>query len=61
MKKNLFITFSLFIVIFAIMGIINKVNAANVSIAFSDTVDPYLAAGRQANLPKPDESGNPWC
>ena len=37
-----------------------KVNAANVSIAFSDTVDPYLAAGRQANLPKPDESGNPW-
>lgn len=37
-----------------------KVNAANVSIAFSDSVDPYLAAGRQANLPKPDESGNPW-
>ena len=37
-----------------------KVNANNVSVAFSDTVDPYLASGRQANLPKPDESGNPW-
>lgn len=37
-----------------------KVNIENVSIAFSDTVDPYLAAGKQANLPKPDESGNPW-
>ena len=37
-----------------------KVNIKNVSIAFSDTVDPYLAAGKQANLPKPDESGNPW-
>ena len=37
-----------------------KVSVDNVSIAFSDTVDPYLAAGRQANLPKPDESGNPW-
>jgi len=37
-----------------------KVSADNVSIAFADTVDPYLAAGRQANLPKPDESGNPW-
>ena len=37
-----------------------KVDVDNVSIAFSDTVDPYLASGRQANLPKPDESGNPW-
>ena len=37
-----------------------KVSADNVSIAFSDTVDPYLASGRPANLPKPDESGNPW-
>ncbi len=37
-----------------------KVTADNVSIAFSDTVDPYLASGRPANLPKPDESGNPW-
>jgi len=37
-----------------------KATAANVSIAFSDTVDPYLASGRTANLPKPDESGNPW-
>ena len=37
-----------------------KVNIENVSIAFSDTVDPYLASGRQANTPKPDASGNPW-
>ncbi len=37
-----------------------KADPDNVSIAFSDTVDPYLAAGRPANLPKPDESGNPW-
>ena len=37
-----------------------KVDVENVSIAFSDTVDPYLASGRQANLPKPDASGNPW-
>ncbi len=37
-----------------------KADPENVSIAFSDTVDPYLAAGRPANLPKPDESGNPW-
>ena len=37
-----------------------KVRAENVSVAFSDTVDPYLASGRNANLPKPDESGNPW-
>ena len=37
-----------------------KADPQNVSVVFSDTVDPYLAAGRQANLPKPDESGNPW-
>ena len=37
-----------------------KADPDNVSIAFSDSVDPYLASGRQANLPKPDESGNPW-
>lgn len=37
-----------------------KAVADNVSIAFADSVDPYLAAGKQANLPKPDESGNPW-
>ena len=37
-----------------------KVEADNVSIAFSDSTDPYLAADRPANLPKPDETGNPW-
>ncbi len=37
-----------------------KVLAENVSIAFSDSTDPYLASDRPANLPKPDETGNPW-
>lgn len=37
-----------------------KVNPENVSIAFSDSTDPYLASDRPANLPKPDETGNPW-
>lgn len=37
-----------------------KVLAENVSIAFSDSADPYLASDRPANLPKPDETGNPW-
>ena len=32
----------------------------NVTIAFSDASDLNLAGDRQANLPKPDESGNPW-
>mgnify|MGYP005780855951 FL=1 len=37
-----------------------KANPENVSIAFSDSTDPYLASDRPANLPKPDETGNPW-
>lgn len=37
-----------------------KVNAESVTIAFSDSVDPYLASDKPANLPKPDETGNPW-
>ncbi len=37
-----------------------KVTAENVSIAFSDSNDPYLAGDKPANLPSPDESGNPW-
>lgn len=37
-----------------------KVNPDNVSIAFSDSTEPYLASDRPANLPKPDETGNPW-
>ena len=32
----------------------------NVSIAFSDAADPYLASDKPVNLPKPDETGNPW-
>ena len=37
-----------------------KVTAANVSIAFSNSNDPYLSPDKQQNLPKVDESGNPW-
>lgn len=37
-----------------------KVTAADVSIAYSETVDPYLSSDRPVNLPKPDETGNPW-
>lgn len=37
-----------------------KVDPARVTIALSDSVDPYLAADKPENLPKPDESGNPW-
>lgn len=37
-----------------------KAVAENVSIAFSDATDPYLASDRPVNLPKPDETGNPW-
>lgn len=37
-----------------------KVSPDNVSIAYSDAIDPYLASDKPVNLPKPDESGNPW-
>ena len=37
-----------------------KASPENVSIAFSDNVDPYLASGRPANPVRPEESGNPW-
>lgn len=37
-----------------------KVNPRNVTIAFSDSIDPYLASDKPENLPKPDETGNPW-
>lgn len=37
-----------------------KVTAENVSIAFSDSNDPYLMTDKPSNLPKPDETGNPW-
>jgi len=37
-----------------------KVKTDNVTIAFSDSTEPYLATDRPVNLPKPDETGNPW-
>jgi len=37
-----------------------KVDPKNVTIAFSDENDPYLASDRPVNLPKPDATGNPW-
>lgn len=37
-----------------------KVNPEDVSIAFAETIDPYLSGDRPVNLPKPDASGNPW-
>ncbi len=37
-----------------------KVNIENVTIALSDSIDPYLAADKGENLPKPAETGNPW-
>lgn len=37
-----------------------KVSAENVSIAFSSANDPYLSPDKNQNLPKVDDSGNPW-
>ena len=37
-----------------------KVTAENVSIAFSNSNDPYISPDKQQNLPKVDETGNPW-
>lgn len=37
-----------------------KARAENVSIAFSDSMDPYLASDRPVKLAEPDETGNPW-
>lgn len=37
-----------------------KVNPKNVTIALSDSMDPYLASDKPSNLPKPSETGNPW-
>ena len=34
--------------------------AENVEIAFSDSVDPFLAGDKPESLPKPDSTGNPW-
>ena len=37
-----------------------KVNPENVTIALSESIEPYLASDKGEALPKPDESGNPW-
>ncbi|RAI15624.1 MAG: flagellar M-ring protein FliF [Candidatus Melainabacteria bacterium] len=37
-----------------------KVSIDNVTIALSDSIDPFLASDKPANLPVPNESGNPW-
>lgn len=37
-----------------------KAKAQNVSIAFSDSQDPYLASDRPVKLAEPDRTGNPW-
>jgi len=37
-----------------------KAQAENVQIAFADMTNPYLAGERPEQLPKPEESGNPW-
>lgn len=37
-----------------------KVKPQNVTIALADSIDPYLASDKPENLPKPDETGNPW-
>ncbi|MGN1125398.1 MAG: flagellar M-ring protein FliF C-terminal domain-containing protein [Candidatus Gastranaerophilaceae bacterium] len=37
-----------------------KVKPENVTIALSETIEPYLATDRPENLPKPEETGNPW-
>lgn len=37
-----------------------KVDASNVEIAFSDNMSPFLAGEKATQLPKPENSGNPW-
>ena len=37
-----------------------KCRAENVSVAFNDSNDPYLASDNPEKLPKPEETGNPW-
>ena len=37
-----------------------KVSPDDVSIAYAETIDPYLASDRPVNLPVPEASGNPW-
>lgn len=37
-----------------------NVSPEDVSIAYVETIDPYLASDRQVNLPITEASGNPW-
>ncbi len=37
-----------------------KVQPEDVSIAYAESIDPYLASDRPVNLPVPESSGNPW-
>lgn len=37
-----------------------KATAENVSVAFNDSNDPYLASDNPEKLPRPEETGNPW-
>ncbi len=37
-----------------------NVSPDDVSIAYVETIDPYLASDRPVNLPVPESSGNPW-
>lgn len=37
-----------------------KAKAENVEIAFTDSIDPFLAGDKPEALPKPDATGNPW-
>ncbi len=37
-----------------------RASVDNVTIAFSDSIDPFLASDKPTALPKPDASGNPW-
>ena len=37
-----------------------KVDPENVTIALSESIEPYLASDKGETLPKPDETGNPW-
>ena len=37
-----------------------KVNPANVTIALSESIEPYLATDKGETLPKTEETGNPW-
>lgn len=37
-----------------------KATAENVTVAFNDSNDPYLASDNPEKLPKPEETGNPW-